>query len=359
MGEGRISGRQFGVLTFVLMLAPLIHGIPARAAGAGRGGWLLILPAAVPLTLLLRTVLRCLDRMPEGSGLGDLYLLALGGRWGKVFCALSALWVLMIQTADLRFCAERFVTAVYPDTGRWVFCLTMLALTLWIARGTLEALTRAGRILFWVVTVTLVLVLAMAAPKTHIYNVWPVTDLDPREAARSVLRVMTVLSFAVPPCFLLGRVTRRPGGREVYLWAAIVTAAALLIGAVIFAVFGPELAGRLEAPFFALAKEISFRRTVQGMEVVVAAMWAMSDIALMGMNAFVLGALGGALLPRAGEERIRTASVAVTLVLCLLLPVSSFRMEELYRTWAMPADLIAGYGLPLVALAAGKLRSRW
>ena len=36
MGEGRISGRQFGVLTFVLMLAPLIHGIPARAAERGK-----------------------------------------------------------------------------------------------------------------------------------------------------------------------------------------------------------------------------------------------------------------------------------------------------------------------------------
>lgn len=52
---------------------------------------------------------------------------------------------------------------------------------------------------------TLAVVLVMAAPKMKLYNVWPVTDTDPREVAMGTLRMIAVLAFAVPPTFLLGR----------------------------------------------------------------------------------------------------------------------------------------------------------
>ena len=66
-----------------MMLAPLIHAIPLRTAGAGRASWLITFPVVIPLGVLFYFLFRCLERMPEGSGMGDLYLLALGQRWGS------------------------------------------------------------------------------------------------------------------------------------------------------------------------------------------------------------------------------------------------------------------------------------
>ena len=78
---------------------------------------------------------RCLSRMPADSGLGEVYHLAFGSRWGKVCCGLSALWMVMIMVVDLRFYAERYVSAVYPEAGKLVFYLAMAVLQLWIVRG--------------------------------------------------------------------------------------------------------------------------------------------------------------------------------------------------------------------------------
>ena len=359
MRAERISGRQFGLLTLLAMMAPLIHAVPTRTAAAGRASWLAAVPAALPLGVLLWALFHALARLPEGSGLADLYLLGLGRRWGMVCCALSGVWLLMILVADLRFCAERYVTAVYPDTGRGMFYLSLLALALWMGRGSLAALARAGTVLFWVVTVTLVVVLAMAAPRMHIYNVWPVTDTRLEQAGAGALRLSAVVSLAVPFSFLLGQVERRGARKGVLLWLGGLTTAMVCIAAVIFGVFGPELAGELQVPFFALAKEISLRRTIQGIEVVVAAMWVMSDAALTGAVLFALGELVCRMIPRWDREMVRTAAVCLLVPLCLLLPRSSFRMERLYIRYGLPMNLAAGYLLPALALVAGRVRKRW
>ena len=107
--------------------------------------------------------------------MGDLYLLALGQRWGKLCCVLSTFWIVTMLIEDLRFYAERYVTEVYPETGLSLFYVALLLLMLWISRGSLGALARTGKILFWVVMTTLAVVLVMAAPKMKLYNVWPVT----------------------------------------------------------------------------------------------------------------------------------------------------------------------------------------
>lgn len=58
MEEEKISGRQFGILTFAMMLAPLVHAVPIRIASAGRASWLLTLPAVIPLGGMLYFLFR-------------------------------------------------------------------------------------------------------------------------------------------------------------------------------------------------------------------------------------------------------------------------------------------------------------
>lgn len=359
MGEERISGRQFGILVFAMMLAPLVHAVPIRVASAGRVSWLLTLPAVIPLGVLLYFLFRCLERMPEGSGLADVYLMSFGRRWGKVCCVLNALWMMLLLTIDLRFYAERYVAEVYPETGMLLFYVAILLLVTWISWGSFGALVRTGKILFWVVTVTLALVLILAAPKVKLYNVWPVTDTSAREVGLGTLRMIAVLAFAVPPCFLLGRVRWRNDKRGMYRWLVLLGITMMLIAVEILGVFGPELMARLQVPFFTLAKEISFQRMVQGFEIVVAATWIMSDTALAGVKIFAAGEVLSHALPVKRPEYIRLGLICLVFILCLLLPVSAFRVESGYKKYGMPLNGIMAYFLPALALVVGKVRRKW
>lgn len=359
MEEEKISGRQFGILTFAMMLAPLVHAVPIRIASAGRASWLLTLPAVIPLGGMLYFLFRCLQRMPEGSGLADVYLLSFGKRWGRVCCILNALWIITLLVVDLRYYAERYVAEVYPETGMLLFYVASLLLVLRISWGSFGALVRTGKILFWVVTVTLALVLILAAPKLKLYNVWPVTDTNPREVGLGILRMAAVLAFAVPSCFLLGRVQWRDNKMGLLRWLVLLGITMLLIAVEILGVFGPELMARLQVPFFTLAKEISFQRMVQGFEIIVAATWVMTDTALTGMEIFAAGEVLGRAIPVKRPEYIRVALVCLVLPLCLLLPVSTFQMENIYKQYGMPFNGAMAYFLPCLALIVGKLRRRW
>lgn len=59
---------------------------------------------------------------------------------------MSAMWMVMVMVVDLRFYAERYVSAVYPEAGKLVFYLAMAVLELWIVREDLSCLLRAGKI---------------------------------------------------------------------------------------------------------------------------------------------------------------------------------------------------------------------
>ena len=64
MEQKKLSGGQFGILTFVMMMAPIVHAVPTRIIDARRASWLLPLFAILPLAVLMFFLFRCLSRMP-------------------------------------------------------------------------------------------------------------------------------------------------------------------------------------------------------------------------------------------------------------------------------------------------------
>lgn len=276
MEEKKLSGRQFGILTFIMMMAPVVHAVPARIIDARRGAWLAPLPAMIPLAPLLFFFFCGLSRMPEESGLGDLYHLAFGNRWGKVLYAVSALWILTIMVVDLRFYAERYISAVYPETGKLVFYLVMELLQIWIVKGSLSGLMRAGKFLFWVVIITLAAVLILVAVKVSWDNMWPATDSSWKEMGLGALRLSTTISMVVPAGFLIGKVQWKPRKGGSGWWLTGLTLVMIAITGGILGVFGLELAQRVQTLFFTLAKQVSVAGAAERLESVITAMWMMS-----------------------------------------------------------------------------------
>lgn len=359
MKDEKISGRQFEILTFVMMLSPLIHAIPSRIATAGKAGWILMIPAVLPLALLLYFLFRCLERLPDHCGMGDIYHRAFGVPWGRICCGINVLWMVMLLVFSLRFYAERFASTVYPETGLLLFYLVMILLQVWMVKGDFGSFVRTGKILFWVVVVALVTVLAMSVGMVKQYNVWPFWDTSLKEVGVSAVRMSSVMSFVIPSAFLLGQVNWRTSKRGALWWVICVTGTMMALAWVIIGVFGGELVQRLVVPFFNLAKEVSFHGTVEGFEIIVAAMWVMSDTALIGMQIFAAGEAVQGAVPVKRPDLFRVVLVCLLLPLCYLLPKSSLQMEQVYRVYGIEINVVMGFLLPAAAILVGKLRRKW
>ena len=104
-----------------------------------------------------------------------------------------------------------------------------------------------------------------------------------------------VLGWGVFAAFLLGRVGARQRGRAGTGWSGAWGACLLLRWrqVVILGNLGPALAGRLDNPFFALAKSVGVEGAFQRVESMVSALWTFADLALGGVLLFALRAMAG------------------------------------------------------------------
>lgn len=360
MEQKKLSGGQFGILTFVMMMAPLIHAVPTRIINAGRGSWLLPIPAMLPLILLTWGLFHCLRRMPGESGLGDVYFLAFGNRWGRLCCGLSAAWAMMLMVINLRFYAERYISAVYPETGMLLFYLVMSLFQIWIVKDSFEKLARAGKFFLWGVLITLLVVILFTASKVKLYNIWPVTDSSWLDAGLGALRLSTAIGMVVPAGFLLGKVDWQSKKKESVWWALALMAIMIVVSIGVLGVFGPELTQKLQIPFFALSKEVSITGAAERLESIITAMWMMSDTALLGVLIYAgEHALGQTVGPVKRPELLRIALAVIVVPLCCLLPQSSFDVDKGYQMFGMPTNIMLGYLLPGAAVVVAKLRKRW
>lgn len=357
--DEKISGRQFLILTFVLMLSPLIHAIPSRVAEAGKAGWIVMIPAVLPIALLLYFLFRCLERLPDHCGMGDIYHQAFGESWGRICCGINVLWMAMLVLLSLRFYAERFVSTVYPGTGLLLFYLIMILLQAWMVKGEFGAFVRTGKIMFWVVVVALIAVLGMSVSMVKLYNVWPFWDANRKGVWISTFQMSAVMSFVVPSSFLLGRVNWKTSKRGAYWWVICLTGTMMALAGIMIGVFGGAFVQRLAVPFFHLAKEVTFHGTIAGVEIIVAAMWVMADAAMIGMQIFAAGeAVKGAVSVKR-PDLFRVTLVCLMLPLCYLLPKSSLQMDRIYCTYGIKINAVMGFLLPASAILVGKFRRKW
>lgn len=143
MNRDRLTSRQLGRLLWTGMLSPLFLLTPGTLLSSG-AAWLTALLTGPPLCLLALTLRRLARRCPPG-GPGELLAERLG-RPGRALSRLCGAWMLFYAGLLLRLGADRFVSAVYPDSPPWLFMAVMTALTLPAARDGLRPLGRCAEL---------------------------------------------------------------------------------------------------------------------------------------------------------------------------------------------------------------------
>lgn len=355
--EGKISLRQYLVLLCVGLLSPLVKMIPGQQAKiAGQGGWLAVLEALIPALAVVWFISAMGRSLPEDAGLGEMLCLCLGKWVGRALCVVYGLSLLLISCIALRFCAERFTSTIYPDTGLGLFFLTILALEWWLGRRKLAVTARVGQIFFFAIVLTLGVVLVMAIGNIHIYNVWPIWFQDLPAISWASVPVLGTMGVGIGTMFFFGEVTDRRDGRRLAMrWVVALCLLLTALGFVVMGVFGPNMAVRLQVPFFSLAKEVMIEGAVERVETLVVAMWVFADMILL---AILLRAIERALSCVVGTQKkqIGSALLLAVLPMAYLVAGSAFALEWVYNNCFLVWELVLFYLIPLVAMIIGKCR---
>jgi hypothetical protein len=171
------------------------------------------------------------------------------------------------------------VGSAYRDTSIFLFILTLAVITLWQSGKPLAAVVRLAQVGFFPLTITVAAILILGIGQGTAENWLPLTWSDSEQVLSGVPSVLSIFGLVLVGFFLGGEI-RRDGRGKSLQWTAAYFLTATVLGVVVLAAFGPGLVGRLQVPFFSLAKEIRVGSVLERMEAFVIAVWVVSDVLL-------------------------------------------------------------------------------
>lgn len=345
MGEDKISRTQLMALLWAGVMAPAAELLPALLLpGAGKGAWLAVILAA-PAVLAAGWLMGSLAGR-EGLARSMTGML---GRWaGGAVLLLYMVWGLLLLSLRLRLCARRLFASGERDGALWFFLLAVAAVLLWIGRGKLAAFARAGQIFLAALLATAGVVLLLSLFQGRPERLFPLWWESAVPVARAALSAAGVMGWGLFVPFLMGGV-RDQGENKNWHWLFWGLGGVLLLAAaqaVILANLGAGLAGRLENPFFALAKSVGVEGAFQRVEGVVTALWTFADLTMGGILIFAIRAMARELLPEKGLKWIPWAAVLLGTAGALLLFPALGTGEEWNRRLVPIGNLCLGLLLP-------------
>ena len=352
MREDRLSRFQQGALLWCAMVSPMIRQAPgAAAAAAGRGAWVSAV-FALPLGAVLGLALgRFFPRRGTLSFRGAARLLP--GLW--------ALWTMFYAGFVLRAGADRFVSAVYPESEPWIFMAVMLALAVRAGLGSLRTLGRCAAVTAPVLGAMFLLVFLACVPNMESANLLPLTRSDAAGAAKGLWPLGCAMAVGVP----LGALTavRGRGGSARPFTLAFLGQGLLALALCVTTVgtFGPAMTARMNYPFFVMIRSIRLPHLLERVEALVAALWVAADFLLLALLLHA-AAFSAALALRGcgGEKRpVGVWCCAGLAALCgVFCAPTSIALRTLGDVWIPRGHALWSFAILPGALAVRALRKK-
>ena len=352
--------RQTAAIALCALLSPLIRQLPTAAVRAVGGyAWLCCALAVLPVALLYLILRRILSRGAEGESLTDRICAAFGEVAGRGALLLAALWMLFYLGFVLRAGAERFVSAIYPSSGITPFIAVTALLVLSAGLKRYKVTVRCAEVVTPILLTVLGVSFLFVLPEIEAENLFPVTVPAATGLLRDSLSAADTLAIGLYAAFLPGDFSR---GKRPRLFPRIVLLPALIalcLCAAVIGVFGAELAGELDYPFFVLLRSVRLSHLFERIEAVIIVQWVFTD--------FLLGALLlhaavrcirrvlGIRSARAGRALV-CISLALSFAAAFLCADNAFALHSLAASLMPLGNAILLFGLPILTLIAEKLR---
>lgn len=280
-----LTSRQLLSIAGVGFLSPALRLIPGQNTElVGRAAWLSFV-AAIPALLLLNWMISAvMSGRRSGEGMGGMVRRALGRTAGNIALLLFSAWLTFYAGFLLRSGADRFMTAIYPESSPAVFIVVMLLLSLMAALGRTRVLGRCSEIFLPLLSVTLAVVLIFAFIEFKVKNLLPVQPSDAKGVLLGAIPEFDIVSMLLlNTAFLEGLTPKDDKRTRRYGWLSVVTCLVMTaLTAATIGRFGAEFTGNMSNSFFVLVRNTQLFGAVQRIESLVTAMWVFPDFVLTG-----------------------------------------------------------------------------
>lgn len=325
---------------------------------AKRAGWLAPVAAAIPF-LCIVFIMQALYRKEQEASLSDLYLRVFGKIVGRIFLVIMLLWTMILLGLYVRYFAERFLSALMPNTSMPFFAMTMLAVVYYAVRGGLIAFTRTVEFLFIVFSLVFLILFVMSIGNMEIINLFPVTHHDLWPIAKSTYYILGVWGYFSFIFFFADKINDKEHIRRfgmqglVYI---VITSMLLLVQTI--GVYGYTIIRRAPQPYFLVIKAISILDTIEKIESVALAFWVIIDfVAISAFMLIVVSLIKSIFVIREGRSLVSPVTL-FAFIFSFYIAHDRFELENFSRTIAPSINIITGIGFPLLLLIVGKIRRK-
>lgn len=356
MERDKLSFSQGMALFWGALAGPAAQLLPGEAARAGGLGALAVLGSG---GLLLLSGW-CMGRLILQQGdLAQGLMAGLGPVFGKGALTIYIVWGQLLLTLRLRLAAQRLLSGGPRDGAVWFYLVVLAGMALWMARGSLGAFGRTAQVMLGVLCLVGGVVLLLALFRLRGENLLAHWQPGIRDGLRLLGPGVGVLSCGLFIPFLLRGEEVKGRGVAWLKWTAggclgLTAAQFIIVGN-----FGSALTGRLESPFFQLAKSVGVEGAFQRAESVVAAVWSFGDLLLLAGILLAQERLVRRLRPAIPAKSAAAAAVLLACVLGVALPAQQISPTGLEQAVLPVGGLFLGLLLPALAVWMEKRRGGW
>jgi spore germination protein KB len=357
--QNKITTRQLFVMFVLATLSPSIRLFPQICSEyGGIAGWTGPILATAAFALLI-AVLNALFKDNKFRDMSDVFEQALGKPAGKALLVIVLVWVVLLYFLYIRYYADRLLSSIYPNTNIRFFII-FISIPVFIAlRGRIETFARFSEFSIIMFTIIFVVFYLLLVPSFRLSNVYPLTLYDAWPAVRAAFPVVGIWAYISLLLFLGDYVIKKEEfkaiGKKTAVYLIIMTTLMIVL---VVGALGYRLAERIPLPFFGVTKLIAIMESFDRLEPVLLSVWLVSDFIVISVFGLVIANIAKRLF-NAGQRKYFAAPVVLlgytgSLFIC----TSRFELEVFSAKFALPANVVLCFALPVVLFIVAKARKK-
>lgn len=179
INNDKITGAQLWILIVLTVLGVGIFSLPREVTEiTGADGWITTILGGALAFLNFYFISRLVKRFP-GDTLVEIANKALGKFLGIPLILIFWAYLLAVVAITLRIFGEVVKMTLLSQTPIEVIILSLIIVSLILARGGIEPIVRFDEITFFIILLSLIVIILLAIPRSDFSNILPILRTEP------------------------------------------------------------------------------------------------------------------------------------------------------------------------------------
>lgn len=304
-------------------------------------------------------IIQTLFKDNKESSLSDIFFKILGKTFGTALLTIYLIWMLVSLGLYVRYFAEKFLTSVLPNTSMSFFTVTILAAVFYATQGGIVYISRTAELFFLLFTATFTLLFLFNILNLKVINLFPITHHDVLPLIKSSYSSTSIWGWFTYIFFLGDRINDKEHIKRFGMQGTaylVITALMLLVQTI--GVYGYSLIERAVSPYTFVIKSISLLQTIERIESVSVASWAIIDFISISIIILIIVSIIKSLFSLSEERTLVSPIIIFAFILSHYIAHNSFELVNFSEYIGLPVNISLGIISPLIIFIIGKVRKK-